>query len=119
MSTQEVADKLVALCREGKNHEAIADLYADNIVSYEPKGSHMEITEGKEAVKAKTDYWYESVQEVHSGEVSDPIVAGDHFSVSMKMDVTYKEGGRMPMHEIAVYQVKDGKIASEQFFYSV
>jgi len=119
MNTQEVADKLVALCREGKNHEAIADLYADNVVSYEPKGAHMEITEGKEAVKAKTEYWYESVQEIHSGEVSDPIVAGDHFTVSMKMDVTYKEGGRIPMHEIAVYQVKDGKIASEQFFYNV
>lgn len=119
MSTQEIADKLVALCREGKNREAIADLYADNIVSYEPKGSHMEYTEGKEAVKAKTDYWYESVQEVHSAEVSDPVVAGDHFSVSMKMDVTYKEGGRMMMQEVAVYEVKDGKIISEQFFYNM
>lgn len=119
MNTQEVADKLVALCREGKNHEAIEELYADNITSYEPKGSPMELTEGKEAVKGKTDYWYSTVEEVHSGEVSDPVVAGNHFSVSMKMDVTYKEGGRVPMEEVAVYQVKDGKIVSEQFFYNM
>jgi ketosteroid isomerase-like protein len=37
----------------------------------------------------------------------------------MNMDVTYKEGGRMPMNEIAVYEVKDGKIAAEQFFYNM
>lgn len=119
MSTQEVADKLVALCREGRFTEAIDEFYADNIVSFEPKGAPMEHTEGKEAVKGKTEYWYSTVEEVHSGEISDPVVAGSHFTISMKMDVTYKEGGRMPMEEIAVYEVKDGKIVSEQFFYSM
>jgi len=39
MTTQEVADKLVQLCREGKNDQAIEELYADNVVSREPKGS--------------------------------------------------------------------------------
>jgi hypothetical protein len=51
MTTQEVADKLVQLCREGKNDQAIEDLYADDVVSKEPKESPMELTEGKEAVK--------------------------------------------------------------------
>jgi len=35
------------------------------------------------------------------------------------MDVTYKKSGRMQMNEIAVYQVKDGKIVFEQFHYSM
>lgn len=38
MNTQEVADKLVQLCREGKHEQAIDELYADNVVSKEPKG---------------------------------------------------------------------------------
>ena len=33
MSTQEVALKLVDLCRQGRNMEAIQQLYADDVVS--------------------------------------------------------------------------------------
>jgi ketosteroid isomerase-like protein len=119
MTTTEVAEKLVQYCREGKHTHAIDELYADNIVSREVKGSPMEVVEGKEAVKGKTEYWYSTVQEVHSGVVSDPIVTGNFFAVTMEMDVTYKEGGRMPMNEIAVYEVKNGQIVSEQFFYNM
>jgi ketosteroid isomerase-like protein len=119
MNTQQVAEKLVQLCREGKNMDAINELYGDNIVSLEAKGSPMERTEGKEAVIGKSQYWYSTVEEIHGGEVSEPIVSGNFFTVSMHMDVTYKEGGRMPMHEIAVYEVKDGKVVAEQFFYNM
>lgn len=119
MSTQEVADKLVQFCREGKNIEAINELYADNIISYEPKGSHIEIAEGKAAVLDKSQEWYNMVEEVHSGTISDPIVTGNFFTVSMEMDVTYKGLGRNTMNEICVYQVKDGKIVSENFHYDM
>ncbi len=117
MTTQEVADKLVQLCREGKNDQAIEELYADNVVSREPKGSDMELTEGKIAVKNKTLQWEESVQEIHSATLSDPIVAEHHFSLVMDIDATYKEHGRMKMSEICVYEVKDGKIIADEFFY--
>ncbi|RYD90008.1 MAG: nuclear transport factor 2 family protein, partial [Sphingobacteriales bacterium] len=38
MNTQEVADRLVALCKEGKNIQAVKELYADDVVSLEPEG---------------------------------------------------------------------------------
>jgi len=117
MTTQEVADQLVQLCREGKNDQAIEELYADHVVSREPKGSDMELTEGKTAVKNKTLKWEESVQEIHSASCSDPIVAEHHFSFVMDIDATYKEHGRMKMSEICVYEVKDGKIVADEFFY--
>jgi hypothetical protein len=117
MTTQEVADQLVQLCREGRNDQAIEELYADNVVSREPKGSDMELTEGKTAVKNKTLQWEESVQEIHSATLSDPIVAEHHFSLVMDIDATYKEHGRMKMSEICVYEVKDGKIIADEFFY--
>ena len=47
MNTQEVANRLVELCRQGKNEDAINELYADNIISREPAGTPMEHTEGK------------------------------------------------------------------------
>ncbi|WP_316791366.1 nuclear transport factor 2 family protein [Pedobacter frigoris] len=117
MKTQEVADKLVQLCREGKHEQAIDELYADNVTSKEPKGSPMEFTEGKEAVKNKTVQWEQSVKEIHSASCSDPIVADNHFAMVMDIDATYKEHGRMSMSEICVYEVKDGKIVADEFFY--
>ena len=56
-------------------------------------------------------------EEVHGGYSNKPQVAGTHFSVVMGMDVTMKGQGRMKMDEIAVYEVKNGKIVKEQFFY--
>ena len=38
------------------------------------------------------------------------VVVGNFFSVAMGMDVTIKGAGRMPMDEIVVFEVKDGKI---------
>lgn len=117
MSTQEVAEKLVQYCREGKFMEAIQELYADNVESSEPMVNGGEPVKGKEAVIAKNNDWYATVEEVHSASASDPVVGGSFFSCAMDMDVTYKQHGRMRMSEICVYEVRDGKIVSDRFFY--
>ncbi|WP_274474617.1 nuclear transport factor 2 family protein [Mangrovimonas aestuarii] len=119
MNTQEVANRLVSLCREGKNMQALEELYSDNIVSKEMSWMPGEVVaEGKEAVTKKSQEWYQNVEEYHGGTVSDPLVAGNHFSCTMDMDVTFKDRGRQQMQEVCVYEVKDGKIVNEQFFYS-
>lgn len=119
MSTQSVADQLVSMCRENKNMEALELLYADDVVSTEHPNAPNPLTEGKAAVTKKSIDWFNNVEEFHSGEVSDPIVAGEHFSCSMSFDVTFKEGGRIQMEEICVYHVVNDKIIAEQFFYSM
>ena len=49
-----------------------------------------------------------------------PLVAGDFFTVTFKMDVTFKPSSkRFMLEEIAIYKVADGKIAYEEFFYKV
>lgn len=117
MTTQEIANRLVQLCREGKSIQAIDELYADNIISREPKGAPVEVTTGKEAVKNNTRKWEEGVAEIHSTFVSDPVVADSHFAMVMEIDATFKANGRMKLKEVCVYEVKDGKIISDQFFY--
>jgi ketosteroid isomerase-like protein len=121
MTTQEVANKLVKLCSEAKFQEAMEALYSPDIVSMEagaPPGGSRE-AKGIAAVKAKGEWWVAN-HEVHSAKVEGPLVAGSHFSVVFKLDVTFKpEGRRFTMEEVAVYKVKDGKIVYEEFFYNM
>jgi ketosteroid isomerase-like protein len=121
MTTQEVATTLVKLCSEGKFDEAMKALYAPDIVSVEagaPPGQSRE-SKGIEAVLAKGEWWVTN-HEVHSSSVEGPLVAGSHFAVTFKFDVTFKpKGQRFKMEEIALYKVADGKIVYEEFFYAM
>ncbi len=120
MSTKEVAERYDQLVKEN-NWSAIQDeLFSDNAESIEPKHADamgMQSVTGKDAIKKKGEVFNSMVQEMHGGYCSDPIVAGTHFSVAMGMDVTMKGMSRQKMDEIVVYEVKDGKIVKEQFFY--
>jgi SnoaL-like domain len=121
MTTQEVADKLVQLCSQGKLAEAMTELYSPEIVSMEagaPPGQSRE-SKGIAAVQAKGEWWTAN-HEVHSAKVEGPLVAGSFFSVTFKFDVTFKpQSRRFMLEEIAVYKVVDGKIVYEEFFYSM
>ena len=119
MTTQEVADKLVTLCREEKYKDAY-DLYADDAESIEMDGVPGDkVTKGKENIWNAYLQWAEGIVEVHGGSVGDPIVAANHFVVPMSMDATFKEGGRWAFDELCMYEVEDGKIKRAQYFYEV
>jgi len=121
MDTEHIAKRLVELCREGKYEQAQDELYAQDAVSIEmagaPGGDSGDV-KGLDAIREKGRKWQESIETIHGGSVGEPIVAGDWFSVAMGIDATYKGMGRMDMKEICVYQVRDGKIVREQFFYN-
>ena len=118
MTVQEVANRLVELCRKGEFTQAQNELYSQDISSYEPKGSPAPELHGIEAVTRKSEQFDASVEEMHGVEVSDPLVAENFFSVTMKMDVTFKGAPRFTMEEVAVYNVEDGKIINEHFFFT-
>ena len=121
MTTKEVADKLVTLCSAAKFDEAMDSLYSPSIVSMEagaPPGQSRE-SKGLAAVKAKAQWWTTN-HEVHSATVEGPLVAGSHFAVTFKLDVTFKpQSKRFTMEEVAVYKVVDGKVVYEEFFYNM
>jgi len=117
MNTQEIAQDYVAMCRDGKEKELHEKHYSPTITSIEMPGGEFERCEGFEEI-AKKGAWWEENFEVHSVETSEPMIADNHFAVTFTMDTTHKPSGqRTTMTEIAVMQVKDGKIVSEQFFY--
>ena len=118
MTTQEVANRFHELAQSGQWDKIQEELYADDAVSIEPpKSQGMQSVEGKEAIRKKGEMFNEMIEEMHGGYSREPQVAGNFFSVVMGMDVTMKGAGRMKMDEIAVYDVKDGKIVKEQFFF--
>lgn len=121
MNTMDIANKLVELCRQGKNTEALDTLYVDDVVSVEagvPPGMERE-AKGLDAVRGKGQWWEEN-HEVHSSSVTGPWPHDDRFVVGFQIDVTHKPSGqRMQMDEVGLYQVRGGKIVREEFFYDM
>jgi hypothetical protein len=117
MTTQEIANRLVELCRIGQNVQAYKELFSNDAVAIEPEISPVRETKGLEALLQKAEMFGEMLEAYHGGSVSEPLVAGDFFSVMMSMDVTFKGQARRTESEICVYEVKEGKIVKEQFFF--
>jgi len=117
MTTQDVADRLYELLEEGKWEQAQDELFSQNAKSVEPPNSPGLVSvEGLDNIKKKGQQFNEMVEEMHGGYTGKPIVAGNYVAVAMGMDATMKGAGRMKMDEIAVYEVKDGKIVKEEFY---
>ena len=118
MTTQDVANHFNDLAQSGDWKKIHDELFSDDAVSVEPENSPgLKSVKGKAAIEQKGKQFEENVEEMHGGYSNKPTVAGNFFAVAMGMDCTMKGQPRMKMDEIAVYEVKDGKIVKEQFFY--
>ena len=118
MTTKEIANRMSELFKENKWTEIQDELFSQDAKSIEPAHAQgMQTVEGLDAIKKKGEMFNAMVEEMHSGWVGEPIVGGNYIAVSMGMDVTMKGSGRMNMDEICLYEVKDGKIVREEFFY--
>ena len=119
MSTQNVAQRYVELCKAGRFQECFDELFAKDAVSVEavaPPGGERTTT-GLEAVQAKSKQWAND-HVVHQVEVSGPFLNGDRFAVRFLFDVTNKPSGkRLKMEEIGLFSVNNDKITREEFFY--
>ena len=124
MTTQEIAAQLVALCRAGRNIEAVDALLSDNVVSVEARGDETMPAEmtGRDTIRGKNEWWVNN-HKIHHSSVRGPYPNGDRFAVIFNFDVTPVSGPmagqRMRMEEVALYTVSDGKITREEFFYDM
>ena len=119
MNNAEVAKELVAGCREGRARANLQVLYAADAVSVEAidMGNGRE-THGLAGIDGKHQWW-EDNHEVTGGDVQGPYMNGeDRFAVFFTVAGTNKADGKpFTMAEVGIYQVTDGKIVREEFYY--
>ena len=121
MTTAEIASRYHDLANQSKWEHILDELHADEAFCREPE--HVAdrgipvLTEGKAAIKAKGAANRTKIDTIHSQFVSEPLVAGNFFTVVLRRDVSFKDGRRLQLEEIGLFQVKDGRIVSEEFYY--
>ena len=120
MDLKDIANELVAGCREGRAKENLEKLYAPDAVSVEASamGGMERETHGRDGIRGKHEWW-DNAHEVTGGSISDPFPHGDdRFAVIFEVQGKVKEtGDAFDMREVAIYHVADGKIVREEFFY--
>lgn len=120
MTTQQVANRYYEMAQQGELEKIQDELYAPDAVSIEPENASglPLLVKGLEAMRQKEYGFYEQmVEQMHGGSCSPPVVSTFHFACAMDMDVTLKGQARRVKEQIGVFEVRDGKIVSEHFFY--
>lgn len=121
MTTQKVANRYCELAKQNKFPEILEELCDPALVNKEPEHVSARgiqpVTAGLDAIKAKGETNRKMIEEIHSQHCSEPLVAGNFFTVTLSRDITFKDKPRMTLEEIGLFELKEGKIILEQFFY--
>ena len=118
MTTHEVAARFDELAQQEKWFDIQEEFFTDDVKSIEPINSpYFKNAEGKASVRKKADEFVGRIKEVHRLYTSKPLVTGNHFAVVREKELTVQGHGRIQINQIMLYEVKDGQIISEQFFY--
>jgi len=114
----EVAARFNELAQQEKWFEIQDELFADDVKSIDPPHSpYFGYAEGKEAVRKKGEDFVKKIEAFHSARTTQPVIGSNHFAVGREVDITVQKFGRIQIKQIMLYEVKNGKIISEQFFY--
>jgi hypothetical protein len=101
MTTQQVANRYCELMKQKNRTEIHEQLYDKDIINKEPEHAAAMgiaiITKGLDAVKAKSKARAEMMEAVHSEYCSEPIVAGNYFTVALERDITLKGRPRVKL----------------------
>jgi hypothetical protein len=118
MTIQAIVERFNTLAQQEKWFEIQDELFSDDVKSIEPPGSpYMTNAAGKANVREKATVFVQKIEAVHGARTTAPVIGGDYFAVGREVDITVKGLGRVQINQVMLYQVKDGQIVSEQFFY--
>jgi ketosteroid isomerase-like protein len=118
MTTIELARTVAALCAEARFGEVQDRFWTDDIVTSEAIEGPMASLHGRAAAMEKVNWWNAN-HTVHGCTVEGPFVNGDQFALRMTLDVTPKDGERVAMTEIVLYDTQAGRITRETYFYAM
>ena len=99
----------------GKAMEGFERYYAEDVVMQENSDAPYV---GKDLNRKRETDFFSSIAEYHGGKLEASAVNGDTSFGQWWMDVTFKNGHRANLNQVAVRKWKDGKILHERFFYN-
>ena len=118
LTAHEVAARFNELAQQEKWFEIQDEFFSDDVRSIDPPNSpYFGYAEGKSLVRKKGEDFVKQIEAVHRAYTTEPIVSGNHFAVGREIDITVQGFGRIQINQVMLYEVKNGEIMSEQFFY--
>lgn len=117
MTYLEKISDIYKMSAEGKMLEAFEKYYHDDVVMIEATGQRRE---GKDVSREFEKQFLESIKEFHGAGVN-AITSNEKEAKTMVeswMELTFKDGQRTKMEEVAVQQWEGDKIIHERFYYN-
>lgn len=114
---QTIAHRLITLLKKKEFVTAQEELFDQEVVTSEPAAYHDRSVRGLQALITKEKQFLQLIKTWNHFEVSEPVISKNHFSLKMVTDVVLHTGQHVCIDEIIVYEVKEGKIVREQYFY--
>lgn len=116
MSYLEKSKQMYEQVGQGQLLEAFDKHYAENIVMEEPAGKR----EGKASCRSYEEQFLNNIETFHGMDIkamSEDSEKGKVF-VELTMDITFKDGNRVSMEQVAVQQWEKDQIVHERFYYN-
>lgn len=118
MTTKDVAQQLMNLLPQGKYNEIYDTLFhTEKVRHIEPQSPHFADLTGVLAIKEKDQTMGANIASVEDIQVGEAVTSANHIALPYKIAFTLKDGQSVTLDEIILYEVEEGKIISEQFFY--
>jgi ketosteroid isomerase-like protein len=92
----------------------IADLYTSDCVSEEATGPPVQ---GHAGIEQKMKQW-ESMQQGTKWRPRNVFAGRNTVCIEWDCDVTLRDGRVVKLNEVAVHEIRDGKIARERYYYN-
>ncbi len=117
MTYLEKTQDLYRMLDQGQMMDAFEKYYHEDVEMIEATG---ESVKGKDRNRKRMHKWEQSVQEMHGGGTYSITSNEDEGTTMVESwgDVTFKEGGRMKIEEVAVQHWQDDQIVRERFYYN-
>lgn len=116
MNYKEKAKDIYEQLQQGKLLDAFDQYYGDDVVMTEPRGTR----KGKKECREYEEQFLNSIEEFHGLEIKN-VGSNEQEKTSFvesTMDVTFKDGNRAKMEQVAVQQWQGDHIVHERFYYN-
>ncbi len=112
-SAVELLARKIVRATHNPSHFKASDFYAENCVSREAAGDP---ASGIAGIEAKMQEW-NKFQESSTWKARNVFVKGNTICIEWEAEVKLRGGPVVHFEEIAVHEVKNGKIAAERYYY--